>query len=383
MQIFSISIFTSYLLRRNLFYMFVSLFMTMGIYLLVDVFERLDHFFVAGVDGFLIIQYFLFKIPLIISQTLPVIFLLSLVVQLSILKRTKELLALQAGGLRPIKLILFFIIYALLWSLITLLFSDVIGVEGAKKSEQIWKQNSSKNSSDNKIEDVWAKEKNYILHADFVNVTQRYGKNLSVFAVNEKMDELFLALTAKKFTIKDSTWELEDVVMRDMQTFQRTKIANQTLPIKQYFDRYFPKISSIDSSFFTMQELYLSFSELKRIGVASNRLETNFYGRISYSFTMLLMALFALAIASYNFGLYSSIGVSLLCVFLFYITYMVGLGAGEESILNPIIAAFAGNIIFSFLALLRIVYHYSNMGYVFQKFLWEKDDKFMSFGHRG
>ena len=46
----------------------------------------------------MVLTYFVVKMPLVISQILPVIFLLSTVIQLCIMARSRELTALQAGA---------------------------------------------------------------------------------------------------------------------------------------------------------------------------------------------------------------------------------------------------------------------------------------------
>lgn len=78
------------------------------IYLLSDVFDRLDDFIRAGLGVETILFYFLVKIPVIVSQLMPAIFLLAMVIQMGVLTRSKELLALQAGGVSFAWLIRFF-----------------------------------------------------------------------------------------------------------------------------------------------------------------------------------------------------------------------------------------------------------------------------------
>lgn len=68
------------------------------IYLLVDVFEKIDDFLEAGIPYYAMVKYFVYKIPLIINQTEPVAILMSGLLTVSLLLRNNEMLAMQSMG---------------------------------------------------------------------------------------------------------------------------------------------------------------------------------------------------------------------------------------------------------------------------------------------
>ena len=69
-----------------------------GVYLLVDIFDRFDDLMRYGGFGRLGIEYFLLKLPLIVSQLMPVACLAGALLGLALLNRTGEILALQGLG---------------------------------------------------------------------------------------------------------------------------------------------------------------------------------------------------------------------------------------------------------------------------------------------
>lgn len=87
-----------YLTKNNAMILLPTLAVGIGLYVLTDLFERLDNFIEAGLSVGMVLTYFVVKMPLVISQILPVIFLLSTVIQLCIMARSRELTALQAGA---------------------------------------------------------------------------------------------------------------------------------------------------------------------------------------------------------------------------------------------------------------------------------------------
>ncbi len=79
-----IGVLSRYLIRQNLFLMIICLAVGTCIYLLSDVFDRLDDFIRAGLGVETILFYFLVKIPVIVSQLMPAIFLLAMVIQMGV-----------------------------------------------------------------------------------------------------------------------------------------------------------------------------------------------------------------------------------------------------------------------------------------------------------
>ena len=73
-----IGVLSRYLIRQNLYLMAVCLAVGTSIYLLSDVFDRLDDFIRAELGVETILFYFIVKIPLIISQLMPAIFLVEI-----------------------------------------------------------------------------------------------------------------------------------------------------------------------------------------------------------------------------------------------------------------------------------------------------------------
>ncbi len=98
------------LLNRYLLVQFLKYFFTVNagfvsIYVLVDFFEKIDHFTNAGKPMSMVLKYFIFSIPFVVDQLCPIFILLSGVISLGILNHTNELTALKAGGI-PLRLII-------------------------------------------------------------------------------------------------------------------------------------------------------------------------------------------------------------------------------------------------------------------------------------
>lgn len=72
-----------------------------GLYVVVDLIERLDFVIRNHVGAATLVRYFVYKLPLVVSQTLPVSVAIALLVTLLLRHRNNEILALQAAGVGP------------------------------------------------------------------------------------------------------------------------------------------------------------------------------------------------------------------------------------------------------------------------------------------
>ena len=87
-----------YLTKNNAMILLPTLAVGIGLYVLTDLFERLDNFIEAGLSVGMVLTYFVVKMPLVISQILPVIFLLSTVIQLCIMARSRSFAAFSGAA---------------------------------------------------------------------------------------------------------------------------------------------------------------------------------------------------------------------------------------------------------------------------------------------
>ena len=86
------SILTRYLAREIIWHCCIVLAVVATVYLAVDFFEKIDDFLEAGVPAASALWYFLFKIPFIIAQVLPIGLLLAVLVTFGIMSKQNELI---------------------------------------------------------------------------------------------------------------------------------------------------------------------------------------------------------------------------------------------------------------------------------------------------
>ena len=95
------SVLSRYMSRELVKLVVVSLVGVAVIYLVIDFIDRIDNFLRAHAALSSVAEYFLFKIPFIVQQGIPMSVLMGTLITLGVLARTNELTALRAAGVSP------------------------------------------------------------------------------------------------------------------------------------------------------------------------------------------------------------------------------------------------------------------------------------------
>ena len=352
-----IGVLSRYLLRQNLYLMGICLAVGTCIYLLSDVFDRLDDFIRAGLGAETILLYFVVKIPMIVSQLMPAIFLLAMVLQFGILTRSREMLALRAGGVSFVWFIRFFIIYALIWSCGQLIFSQFLGVFGDYEAHRIWKEDVHKRYMDElTIKKLWFRDGPFIVTAEEAFPGKSRAEGITVYEFTTDNQELIRILTARKALVDDQGWGLLDVYELDTRTFVGVNRLSQFLSVRQNLKAYAAVEVKGDKSRLSLFQLSKAIKKLQESGSNVEILQTLWHSKLSYAFSVLVMALLALALVTWSENMYANIGLALLFVFTQYGIHVMGVTAGEKGVLPPIVAAWLGNGVMGSLAGMRLAW---------------------------
>ena len=97
-------------LNREIFKNFgIIVVVVVGIYVAVDFFEKIDDFMEAALPFSRAVTFFIYNIPFVVAQILPVGLFLSILIVFCLMSKSNEIIALRSSGIS---------IYYLLWPLL-------------------------------------------------------------------------------------------------------------------------------------------------------------------------------------------------------------------------------------------------------------------------
>jgi lipopolysaccharide export system permease protein len=339
------------LLRHNLFLLLVFLGIGASIYTLTDLFQRIDVFLDADMGVKMVLFYFAVKLPLIISQILPSIFLLALVLQLSLMKKNREMVALEAGGVSPVSMMRFVLLYGLAWAVLQFAFAQGLGVAGERYSSDIWQNEVKQRGADFfAVSDLWFSRGEYVVNVKTAWPERERANGVTVYEFSPDRSSLRRTYKAAGAATGPGDWVLTGVHVAKLADFERFDLERLTLPIKQdllSFKTFEPKATPSESS---LGDLYGSIERLEAAGTNVDTLRTELHRRFAYAASILVMGLLALSIVNSTENLYLGIFLALILTFVFYAGSSFFVVLGESGTLPPHIAAWALNFIFLVLA---------------------------------
>lgn len=205
------------------------------------------------------------------------------------------------------------------------------------------------------LKNLWFREGAYIVHAGEAQPTQSRVNDVTVYEFDRDTNRLSRIMTAKKGLVDEHGWGLLDVWEIETADFASMKLLTHFIPLRQDM-RGFLSADSGDRADLPLWRLGQIIEELRESGSNVERLRTAWHGKWSYAFSMVTMALLALAMCTIFENLYVNLVLSLLLIFGYYALYVMGITTGQKGLVPPVLGAWLANMLFSGVALSRLTW---------------------------
>ena len=349
---------TRYLLRNNLFLLFAILLIGTGLYVLTDLFERLDYFLDANFGLLNTLWFYSLKIPLIISQILPAVFLIAVIVQFSLMGKARELVALQSGGVSPLVFLRFVLLYGFLLALLQLALSQVFGVEGDRLSTKMWREEvKGRVEGATQMHGLWFVDKSYVVYLGVAHPVAGTGTDFFAYQLSDDNKQLRQMVRAESFSVDKRTWTLHKATVITPETYGYELREEMILPLNQDIKAFLAIDPDTKPTHLPIWSLHEAISNLEQSGSNVEVLRTTFHSRFSYAASLLAMGVLGLAIVLRRNNVYLAVGIGLVITFLFYALTTLCSSLGEKGVLSPVIAGWLSVVLFFIVGLMAVFWH--------------------------
>jgi lipopolysaccharide export system permease protein len=279
---------------------------------------------------------------------------LALVIQMNLLHRSREQMALEAGGVSPFVFLRFIMCYGLLWACGQFFFSQFLGVAGDRLATDIWQTNVQGDKSSSVIlENRWLTNGNRLIHFGSALPALKSGQDLLIYTLDDSGMGVEEILRAKDFSIEPDQWNLRNVVRLTPETFTSARLDSHILPIRQDIaELQFLTRGGLKGPQLPFWELDDTINRLEAAGSNVEALRTIWHGKLSYAASIILMGLLALVISGLIQNIYKAIGAALLVIFFVYCLNTFCATLGEKGLLAPAIGAWFADGLLSMLSLI-------------------------------
>ncbi|RLB07018.1 MAG: LPS export ABC transporter permease LptG [Deltaproteobacteria bacterium] len=342
----------------HVFYLALGGFVT--IYVVIDLFEKIDNLVEAHVKAFNIFLYFLCRIPIIVVEGIPMGILIAAIISLGILGKNNEIVALKASGINLLRCIFPILTVALILSGVDFFFNQTLVPFCMKKANTIWQKKSKKGGQSAAVAQgrIWCRSENVILNADYFDKRNNLLKKVTLFVFDSEFDLI------RRLDAREARWSGEDWIF--VKGLDQWKNSENNWVITTFNARILP-IEVNPVSFETVErlpdemtylELYNYVNRLEKEGYDTTYYRLKLHAKISFPATGIILGLLGISIA-FLLGQHSSIplGVALATAlaFVYLVIFQFSISLGETGVLPPLIAAWIGNVLFSMVGCLLLL----------------------------
>jgi lipopolysaccharide export system permease protein len=347
------SILTRYLTREITKYFCIVLGVLLIVFLAIDFFEKIDKFLKADIPVTLAFWYFLFKIPFIVTQMLPIALLLAILITFGIMNRQNELIALKSSGIGIFHIVTSVTVLGLLFSILLFGLSEMLVPATMPGANRILLQEIKGQGALTTLENKWLQGDHSFYKIEQYNPSDRVMYNFTAYYMDDQF-QLVRRVDAERGKFNDNNWIFQNLLVQEFNS-----------------DAHAPDVSFHSHQSMTADSIGLQAEDLLQIAPETDEMSCNalraYIRRIeasgdnatryrvdlqyktAFPVVCLVMSLIATGVAvrgklKGGLPVIISIGICIAFLYVVIIRFCQSLGYGD--ILHPVLAAWAGHFIF-------------------------------------
>jgi len=354
-----------YILKSVLTLFFQCLLTFLFLYIIIDVFSHLDEILKQKANLELLGSYYLAYLPIIFVQVSPIACLLSTLYTFGSLNRNNELIAMRSAGLNIFQISKTVIIFGIIVSALVFWVNDRFVPSSMYLTERIKTQMESGTKK--------GKEK----EREIITNLSMYGLKNRLFFVNKfslatnTMERIIILehderqnitkkIVANKGVYKDGAWTFYQCITYNFDENVQIKgepqyLEEEVMDIPETPHDFLNQMLHPD--YMTISQLKNYMERLSKSGATTviRNLRVDLYQRFASPFTSIVIILlgipFSMIMKKRATGM-SSVGLSIMVGFLYYVFNAISVALGKAGILMPALAASLSHII----ALITAIY---------------------------
>lgn len=332
-----------------------------AIYLLIEFFEKVDDFieFHAGFDLYLV--YFLNKVPVIVSQLMPLAILMGTFMTLASLARNGELTAMFMSGISLFGVTRPILSMAVLISLATFAFNEYLLPIHVQKTNEVFRHEvQGKKDLSYNLGEVWFREEKTLVNIRLAEPGAETLHGVFVYKLDGDF-RVISTLVAERAFFSGDHWMGHEVRLRSFEPDSARLLEEKTLKnMRLSFDKRPEEFRDVHARREEMnfRKLWHLSRKLKKEGYDATGYEVDMQARLAAPFASIITAFLGIPFAlrgSRRSGVAMGLVVSVSIGIAYYFINAILTAFGYTSVLPPLVAAWAANILFFLLGLYLIL----------------------------
>jgi lipopolysaccharide export system permease protein len=332
-----------------------------ALYVLVDLFDRLDLFMEKRAAVATVVQYYLLEIPYIVILTLPVAMLLASLLSVGQMARHNELVAIRAAGASPARLYVALFAVALVVSVMTMVAAEFVVPRTNERQSYVERVQIKRQPPEQHLQrsDLYLTgTRGRMYYVGFYDGRLNQMRDVSIKQFSSQ-SRLTSRLDARGATWEQDHWTFSDGILRRFSPqgeelapihFQRTTIPDlEETPA----DFVRPERKPEEMGYLELRDY---IGRVRRSGGDARKEMVDLFLKVSFPFANFIIILFGVPLSSRGrkSGAFFGFWISLVICFVYWGFLQAGRALGHHGDLSPFWAAWLPNIIFGGVGLLLL-----------------------------
>ncbi len=332
------------------------------IYLAIDVFAGVDRFLASPVSNYDTALYYIYKIPLVVSELAPVAVLLGVLAVFGLMSRNNEIVALKSGGISMFYLLKPVVALGVVFAAALFLFSEVAVPVSIFKSNEIdaQRRGGDQRSSLSARQDIWIRHADGLAHAKYFHPREEVIFGVSLYFLDDDY-KLARRIDARRAEYRDGRWVFYDSMIQHLERPDmdiRIDHREET-PLELDLEPSDFQRMVVESEEMSITDLHRYIKRVEREGYDATDYRVDFYGKTAFPFVCLIMAVMGAGIVLLGKTkdiMLSGFAYGIVFGFAYWFIYSFSLSMGYGGLMPPLLAAWAANILYGLGVGLMLLY---------------------------
>jgi lipopolysaccharide export system permease protein len=347
-----VSIISRYILKEYLKFFSVTLAVLSLVYLTIEFLEKIRKFSERDADFILVVQYFLYKLPRIFFDIVPLAVLIATFLTLGMLSRNNEIIAFKSSGVSLLKLTAPLLLFGALLSGVLFFLNGTLVPSTYKKAKMIQEVQIEKKSSEGKLvqNKFWLRlDSRTLFNIELAEPNRQRMEGIKIYYLGNDFS-LPETVEAEGLIYKEGNWVLSKGIRRTFQpdgSVQIKRFEEEIIRINKKPEDF--KQVVIQPEEMTYERLQAYIDQLSVDGFDATRYQVDLLGRQAFPFVNFMMVLVGIPFALHDrrsSGVARGALISLSLGLFYYVVFYLTISLGHVNALSPWLSAWAANLLF-------------------------------------
>jgi lipopolysaccharide export system permease protein len=329
------------------------------IYLLADFFDRFDTVLRHDPPLWAVIETFLLKLPVVVTQVAPVAVLAASLLGLGLLARHREIVALKACGVSRWQLIAPLLLAGAVVTIASIAWNELVVPTAAQRWHTVWNREikGKKSSSVFAGREVWYRGVAGLYNFQRVRIGRRTLLGVTIYQLDDNFTPNRI-IVAKRALWTGDRWTLEgaETITVDDAGPRVTTGAPEDFTIPEALDDF--RVADVEPEALSFRMLREQIRVLRAKGIDTSESWVDLYLKLALPLGTIVMILIGVPLATQGSGrgtLGTAIGMALAIGFAYFMVVAFARALGQNGALPPLVAAWVSNVLFALVGLYLIL----------------------------